>query len=151
MNMIHIFFVITASASLFAGDSANRSTSYDFKQFLNASKQELQDYKRQLDELQAQDKLHITPTEAQFFYPDPVTNRTEFKSNVRYANRARHTTHTILKPEQIAVLNKAMATEKKYMPKVVLSHIMQLLQKHMVIHIYEPKELIFYVNYKEFL
>jgi hypothetical protein len=120
-----IFMSISTSALIVANDTA-KIKNFNLEQFLNATDWTLRAHKKQLDELEKQGKLNISPSQAQLFYPDPVKNRENIQERLReysYRTQGRPiidprwyggaVAPTILDLGQRQALNKAMAKDQK--------------------------------------
>ncbi len=117
-NTILIYLVLAVvSTPIFSGDKASKPKLYNLEQFLNASAGELWAHKKQLDELQKEGILSITPSQAQLFYSysDPVVSRDQLAANLGMATGKSFPLDNarIFTPEQIRALNKVTDEEQR--------------------------------------
>lgn len=134
MRALCFLFLVCIGGLVVTGDGPSKPKSYNLEQFINASDRELRAHKKQLDELQKRGKLNITPSQAQLFYPDPIANRNSLEVNLRgttgkskpvdssiyerfFGPKGPSRAHTVLSPEQLNVLNKAMEKEQEVYDK----------------------------------
>jgi len=125
-QMGHVFYIgiLITTIPLLAGNDVIQPKSYNLEQFLNASERELRAHKKQLDTLEKQGTLQITPSQAQLFYPDPIENREQFeKGAYDYAGGKKpwinprwyggNAAHTVFTPKELSELNRVMTEDEK--------------------------------------
>lgn len=115
--LLCFLFLVCNSVLVVAGVSPIKPKSYNLEQFFNATNTELRAHKKQLDELQKNGKLSITPSQAQLFYSnsDPVVSRYQLTENLGMATGKSFALNSarIFTPEQISALNKATDEEQR--------------------------------------
>jgi len=124
-QMGHVFYIgiLITTIPLLAGNDVIQPKSYNLEQFLNASERELRAHKKQLDTLEKQGTLQITPSQAQLFYPDPIANREQIEKNILLATNRKplinprwyslNFARNLFTPKQMSTLNKVIAEDEK--------------------------------------